>query len=55
MAIVGFSKEAVAKIYHIPPDEVPRMADKVKAQVLREIKTEPGEREEKAEKGEKAS
>jgi len=53
--IEGFSKEAVAKIYHIPPDEVPRMADKVKAQVLREIKTEPGEKEEKAEKGEKAS
>jgi RNA polymerase sigma factor (sigma-70 family) len=43
--IEGFSKEAVAKIVNVPPDEVPRLAEKVKAQVLRELTTERGGKE----------
>jgi RNA polymerase sigma factor (sigma-70 family) len=39
-AIEGFPKEDVAKIVNIPPNEVPRIAQQVRAQVLREI-TEP--------------
>jgi RNA polymerase sigma factor (sigma-70 family) len=36
-AVEGFSKEEVAKIYNVPPDEVPRIADRVREQLLREI------------------
>jgi RNA polymerase sigma factor (sigma-70 family) len=43
--IEGFSEEAVAKIANVPPDEVPRLAEKVKAQVLRELTTERGVKE----------
>jgi RNA polymerase sigma factor (sigma-70 family) len=39
-AIEGFPKEDVARIANIPPNEVPRIAQQVRAQVLREI-TEP--------------
>jgi RNA polymerase sigma factor (sigma-70 family) len=38
-AVERFSKEEVAKIYDVPPDEVPRIADKVREQLLREIET----------------
>jgi RNA polymerase sigma factor (sigma-70 family) len=36
-AVEGFSKEAVARIYYIPPEQVPAIADKVRAQVQEEI------------------
>jgi RNA polymerase sigma factor (sigma-70 family) len=39
-AIEGFPKEDVAKIVNIPPNEVPRIAQQVRAQVLRQI-TDP--------------
>ena len=35
----GFSKEAVARIYNIPPDQVTAIVDKVRAQVQEEIRT----------------
>ena len=38
--IEGFPKEAVARIYDIPPEQVPAIADKVRAQVQKEIRTE---------------
>jgi hypothetical protein len=37
----GFSKENVAKLSHISPDAVPRSAERVRTQVLREIKRQP--------------
>jgi RNA polymerase sigma factor (sigma-70 family) len=43
--IEGFSKEAVARIVNVPPDEVARLAEKVEAQVLRELTTERGVKE----------
>ena len=36
-ATEGFSKEDVARIMKIPPNEVPRIAQQVRTQVLREI------------------
>ena len=42
--IEGFPKEAVARIYDIPPHQVPAIADKVRAQVRKEIRTEATER-----------
>jgi RNA polymerase sigma factor (sigma-70 family) len=42
-AVEGLSKEAVAKILNISPDEVPRMVEKVRSQVLNEVKTGPTE------------
>jgi RNA polymerase sigma factor (sigma-70 family) len=36
-AMEGFSKEAVARIANVPAEEVPRIAQRVRAQVLREI------------------
>jgi DNA-directed RNA polymerase specialized sigma24 family protein len=46
--IEGFSKEAVAKIVNVPPDEVPRLAEKVKAQVLHELTAEGAQDKQKA-------
>jgi DNA-directed RNA polymerase specialized sigma24 family protein len=37
----GFSKEVVAQISHVSPDEVPRIAERVRAHVLREIRKQP--------------
>jgi RNA polymerase sigma factor (sigma-70 family) len=37
----GFSKEVVAQISHVSPDEVPRSAERVRAHVLREIRKQP--------------
>jgi DNA-directed RNA polymerase specialized sigma24 family protein len=37
--IEGFSKEAVARIMNVSPEEVPHIAERVKAQVRREIGT----------------
>ena len=37
--IEGFSKEAVARIYNISPEQVTTIADKVRAQVQEEIRT----------------
>ena len=42
--IEGFPKEAVARIYDIPPEQVPAIADKVRVQVLKEIRTEATKR-----------
>jgi RNA polymerase sigma factor (sigma-70 family) len=36
-AIEGFSKDAVARISGVSPEEVPRIVERVRAQVLREI------------------
>jgi RNA polymerase sigma factor (sigma-70 family) len=47
-AIEGLPKESVAKIVNIPPDEVPRIAHRVKAYVLREVNAERGSTERKA-------
>ena len=41
--IEGFSKEAVARICKISPNEVVRTADRVTGQILREIKPEIGD------------
>jgi len=46
-AIEGFPREAVAKICKMSPNEVPRIAEKVREQVLRDIKAAPGERRER--------
>jgi RNA polymerase sigma factor (sigma-70 family) len=37
--VEGFSKEAVARIMNVSPEEVPHIAERVKAQVRREIGT----------------
>ena len=42
-AIEGFPKEAVARICKISPNEVPSTAERVREQVLREIKAGAGE------------
>ena len=42
-AVEGFPKEAVARICKISPNEVPSTAERVREQVLREIKAEAGE------------
>ena len=47
-AIEGLPKESVAKIVRIPTDEVPRIAERVKASVLREIEAGRGNTERKA-------
>jgi RNA polymerase sigma factor (sigma-70 family) len=36
--IEGFSKEEVSKITHVPPNEVPRIAERVREQVLQQIR-----------------
>jgi hypothetical protein len=36
-AVERFSKEAVVRIHNIPPEQVPAIADKVRAQVQEEI------------------
>ena len=36
-AIEGFSKQAVARITKVPADEVPRIANKVRAQIAQEL------------------
>jgi RNA polymerase sigma factor (sigma-70 family) len=36
-SLEGFPREAVAAICNVPPDEVPRLAERVRLQVLREI------------------
>lgn len=38
----GFSKEDVARISHVSPDEVPRIAERVRAQLLHEIRKPAG-------------
>jgi RNA polymerase sigma factor (sigma-70 family) len=43
-AVEGFSKEEVAKIYDVPPDEVPRIADRVREQLLRELEAPQSEK-----------
>ena len=47
-AIEGLPKESVAKIVKTSPDEVPRIAERVKANVLREIDSGRGSTERKA-------
>jgi RNA polymerase sigma factor (sigma-70 family) len=47
-AIEGLPKESVAKIAKVPPDEVPRIAERVKENVLREVEAEQGSAERKA-------
>ena len=47
-AIEGLPKESVAKIVKISPDEVPRIAERVKANVLREIDSGRSSAERKA-------
>ena len=47
-AIEGLPKESVAKIVKISPDEVPRIAQRVKARVLQEVEAERGSTERKA-------
>ncbi len=42
--VEGFSKEETAKISNTPADEVPRIADKVRAQIYREIEGEAGKK-----------
>ncbi len=42
-AMEGFSKEAVARILNVAPEEVPHIVDRVKAQVLREIQKQQAE------------
>jgi RNA polymerase sigma factor (sigma-70 family) len=39
--VEGFSKEDVAQISHVSPDEVPCIAERVRAHVLREIRKQP--------------
>ena len=46
-AIEGFPKEAVARICKMSPNEVPRIAERVREQVLNDIKAAPGERRER--------
>jgi RNA polymerase sigma factor (sigma-70 family) len=41
--VEGFSKEDVAQISHVCPDEVPRIAERVRTQVLHEIRKQPAE------------
>jgi hypothetical protein len=43
-AVEGFPKEAVARICKISPNEVPRIVEKVREQVLSDIKAAAGER-----------
>jgi DNA-directed RNA polymerase specialized sigma24 family protein len=38
IVLQGFSKEEVARIYNIVPDEVQRIVDRVRAQVRSEMK-----------------
>jgi RNA polymerase sigma factor (sigma-70 family) len=40
-AVEGFPKESVAKIYNIPPDQVPAIAEKVRKQVQESIAPAP--------------
>lgn len=42
--VEGFSKEETARISDTPPDEVPRIAEKVRAQIHREIEGEAGKK-----------
>ena len=44
--VEGFPKEAVASICKIPPNEVPRIAERVRERVFKGIKATPGERSE---------
>ena len=44
--IEGFPKEAVARIYYIPPEQVPAIAEKVRAQVQKEIRDRSNSKEE---------
>ncbi|MGD1077985.1 MAG: sigma-70 family RNA polymerase sigma factor [Candidatus Sulfotelmatobacter sp.] len=46
--IEAFPKEAVARICKLSPNEVPRVAERVREQVLNDIKVAPGERREGA-------
>jgi RNA polymerase sigma factor (sigma-70 family) len=50
LLLEGFSKEDVAQISRVSPDEVPRIAERVREHVLREIKKPPARlpRQEKA-------
>ena len=43
-AIEGFSNDQVAKIAGVRPDEVPKIAEKVKAEVLRQLEAHGQER-----------
>jgi RNA polymerase sigma factor (sigma-70 family) len=47
-AIEGLPKESVAQIAKVPPEEVPRIAERVKEYVLREADAGSGSREKKA-------
>ncbi len=40
-AVEGFPKETVARIANVLPDDVPRIVQNVRAEILRQLQAEP--------------